>query len=94
MPADKDTRTASLEEIRAMEQRGELVQDESAPGFDIPEDFWQRARPVKPRAKKSVHLRLDPDVLEWFRRQGPGYQTKINAVLRSFYEAHKGGGSR
>lgn len=94
MPADKDTRTASLEEIRAMEERGELVQDESAPGFDIPEDFWQRARPVNPRAKKSVHLRLDPDVLEWFRRQGPGYQTKINAVLRSFYEAHKGGGSR
>jgi uncharacterized protein (DUF4415 family) len=35
-------------------------------------------------AKASVSLRLDADVLAWFKAQGPGYQTRINAVLRAF----------
>jgi uncharacterized protein (DUF4415 family) len=79
-----------------MDQRGELYHNPDAPGFDVPEDFWERARPVIPqkRNKASVHLRLDPDVLEWFKQQGSGYQTKINAVLRSYYEAHKDNGPR
>ncbi len=37
--------------------------------------------------KSSVSLRLDRDVLEWFKAQGPGYQTKINTVLRAFRDA-------
>lgn len=36
--------------------------------------------------KKSISLRIDADVLEWFKRKGPGYQTKMNAVLRAFKE--------
>jgi uncharacterized protein (DUF4415 family) len=40
-----------------------------------------------PRRKKSLSIRLDPDVLEWFKRQGKGYQTRINAVLRMYMEA-------
>jgi uncharacterized protein (DUF4415 family) len=89
MPADRDTKTASLDDIEDWEQRGTLQPDHPAKAFDVPDDFWSRARPVSSRPKKSVHLRLDPDVLDWFRRQGPGYQTRINAVLRSFYDAHK-----
>jgi len=38
-------------------------------------------------AKASVSLRIDADVLEWFKAQGPGYQTRINAVLRAFKDA-------
>ena len=38
-------------------------------------------------AKTSVSLRLDQDVLEWFKGQGPGYQTRINLVLRAFRDA-------
>jgi uncharacterized protein (DUF4415 family) len=38
-------------------------------------------------AKTSISLRLDADVLEWFKRQGPGYQTRMNAVLRAFKDA-------
>ena len=38
-------------------------------------------------AKSSISLRLDRDVLEWFKAQGPGYQTKINTVLRAFRDA-------
>ena len=45
-------------------------------------------RGLKPvSAKASIALRLDADVLEWFKSQGPGYQTRINAVLRAFRDA-------
>lgn len=42
-------------------------------------------KPVPPKA--AIALRLDADVLAWFKSQGPGYQTRINAVLRAFKEA-------
>jgi uncharacterized protein (DUF4415 family) len=42
-------------------------------------------KPVPPKA--SIALRVDADVLEWFKSQGPGYQTRMNAVLRAFKEA-------
>ena len=38
-------------------------------------------------SKASISLRVDADVLEWFKAQGPGYQTRINAVLRAFKDA-------
>jgi uncharacterized protein (DUF4415 family) len=45
-------------------------------------------RGLKPQlAKASISLRVEQDVLEWFKSQGPGYQTKINAVLRAFRDA-------
>jgi uncharacterized protein (DUF4415 family) len=37
--------------------------------------------------KASVSLRIDQDVLDWFRAQGPGYQTRINMILRAFRDA-------
>lgn len=58
---------------------------------DIPEldeTFWKNAVIEYPERKKPVTLRLDADILEWFRSTGKGYQTRINAVLRSYYEAH------
>ena len=42
-------------------------------------------KPVAP--KESIALRVDADVVEWFKSQGPGYQTRMNAVLRAFKEA-------
>jgi uncharacterized protein (DUF4415 family) len=45
---------------------------------------------LKPAPSKAqLTLRLDSDVLEWFRKQGRGYQTKINALLRAYMDAHK-----
>ncbi|WP_395685334.1 BrnA antitoxin family protein [Caenimonas koreensis] len=38
-------------------------------------------------SKASISLRVDQDVLEWFKSQGPGYQTRINTVLRAFRDA-------
>ncbi|NCC23308.1 MAG: 3-oxoacyl-ACP synthase, partial [Alphaproteobacteria bacterium] len=42
-----------------------------------------------PQTKKGVYLRLDPDLIDWLKRQGPGYQTRINAILRSYMETHE-----
>lgn len=41
-----------------------------------------------PEKKAALSIRLDPGVITWFRKQGRGYQTRINAVLRSYVEAH------
>ena len=51
---------------------------------DLPDDFWADAEVVVPGAKTAISLRVDSDVLEWFRNQGPRYQTRMNAVLRSY----------
>ncbi len=45
-------------------------------------------RGLKPQSPKAaISLRVEQDVLEWFKAQGPGYQTRINAVLRAFRDA-------
>ncbi len=51
-------------------------------------DFWKKAKIVIPRAKQTVTIRLDADLLGWLRQQ-KGYQTRINAVLRTYMEAQK-----
>jgi uncharacterized protein (DUF4415 family) len=54
---------------------------------DIPADWFINAQPVVPESKKLFSLRLDNDVLEWFKAHGPGYQTRMNAVLRAYMRA-------
>ncbi len=57
-----------------------------------PEMFARVAvrRGLKPIVRKSqLTLRIDDDVLEWFRGRGRGYQTQINSLLRAYMEAHK-----
>jgi uncharacterized protein (DUF4415 family) len=51
------------------------------------EAFWRKATVVMPRPKKTVTMRLDADLLDWLRGS-PGYQTRINAILRSYMDAH------
>jgi len=57
---------------------------------DIPETdekFWESAGVIIPTAKVHPSVRLDENVVDWFKRQGPGYQTRMNAVLRSYVQA-------
>jgi len=54
----------------------------------LSEQWFKQAKVVPPVTKKGVFLRLDPDILGWFKRQGPRYQTRMNAALRAFMEAH------
>jgi uncharacterized protein (DUF4415 family) len=50
--------------------------------------FWKTAKVVMPVPKEIVTMRLDADLLRWFRRH-PGYQTRINAILRAYMQAHE-----
>jgi uncharacterized protein (DUF4415 family) len=89
MKAGDDTRRYSTEALRAERARGKTRTRADAPAHSVDEDFWRDARVVMPPPNKaSVHLRLDADVLEWFRAQGRGHLSRMNAVLRSFMEAH------
>jgi len=57
---------------------------------DIPpldEKFFKDGKLRLPKAKPLISIRIDPDVLEWFKSQGGGYQTRINAVLRMYMES-------
>jgi uncharacterized protein (DUF4415 family) len=68
------------------------MKDKEIDVSDIPpldETFFKNAVLRMPEKKRAVSLRLDSDVLAWFRRQGQGYQTKINAVLRLYMQAKK-----
>jgi uncharacterized protein (DUF4415 family) len=60
---------------------------DSAPAFD--RGFLARAAILMPPvgAKKPIAFRVDPDVLEFFKRRGPGYQGRMNAVLRAFMQS-------
>ena len=63
------------------------IPDSAIDTSDIPElddKFWENAKMVKPIAKKAISIRIDDDVLDWFKSQGKGYQSLINSVLRSY----------
>lgn len=51
---------------------------------NLPEDFWDDGELVTPASKRAISLRVDDDVLDWFKQTGPRYQTRMNAVLRSY----------
>ena len=50
---------------------------------------WTRAVKGMSPPKRDIHIRIDEDVLDWFRQAGRGYQTRINNVLRAFMESRK-----
>lgn len=90
MKASDDTTQYSPDTLKTERARGRTRTRVDAPERPVDEDFWRTAQVVTPRfAKRSIHLRLDADVLEWFRQEGPGHLTRMNAALRSFMEAHK-----
>jgi uncharacterized protein (DUF4415 family) len=86
-------------DLRAMQKRGEIKSDWKVaakrplpPGRDaddaMEEVDWLTAELPKPQRKGHMTLRIDSDVLNWFRAQGRGYQSRINAILRRYYEQH------
>ena len=73
-------------------KRLDAMRDEDIDYSDIPEldeAFFRDARVVVPPGKKQLTIRLDDDVLSWLKSQGKGYQSRINAILRAYYEAHR-----
>ena len=77
-------------------KRLDAMKDEDIDLSDIPEippEMFVRGiirRGLKPIVrKKQLTLRMDSDVIEWFKKQGCGYQTKINSLLRAYMEEHR-----
>lgn len=70
----------------------DALKDREIDTSDIPEQgdaFFKRAVLRLPEPKTAVTIRLDRQVLQWFKAKGPGYQTRINALLRAYMEAHQ-----
>jgi len=79
--------TISPKRLKELENIAESAIDTS----DLPEldaSFWENAKLVKPLTKQAISLRVDRDVLDWFKSQGKGYQSLMNSVLRSYVEHH------
>ena len=80
----------SLSQVRAMRERGEDKTSPDAPEAEsLGAEFWKSARVVMPSGKTSVHLRLDSDIVEWFKANGKGHLTRMNSVLRAYVETQK-----
>jgi uncharacterized protein (DUF4415 family) len=70
----------------------DALRDKDIDFSDIPEQgkaFFKRTILRLPEPKAAVTIRLDRQVLDWFKSQGRGYQTRINALLRAYMEAHR-----
>lgn len=89
-------KAATSKKSRTNWKRVDALKDEDIDLSDVPEvspEMFARAivrRGLKPVSRKAqLTLRVDSDVLDWYRKQGQGYQTKINALLRAYMDAHK-----
>lgn len=88
LPKDTQTDWDRVNALTDEEIEAAALADPDAPPLDVDSpDFWEEVVIVIP-SKKLVCLRIDRDVLDWFRQQGKGYQTRINAMLRAYMEAH------
>jgi uncharacterized protein (DUF4415 family) len=83
-PAEGETDWRKVDATSEADIAAALARDTADPGRDP--GFWERAILRHPRPKERISLQLDADMLEWFRRHGRGYRTRINAILRAYYE--------
>jgi uncharacterized protein (DUF4415 family) len=79
-----DWRKLSNKSARAI-RKGISADHDARPTNDA---FWKSAKVVMPEPKEIVTMRLDADLLRWLRRR-PGYQTRINAILRAYMQANR-----
>jgi uncharacterized protein (DUF4415 family) len=82
----------SKKNLRTDWDRLKKMSDKDIDFSDIPPlkaDFFKNAKLRIPKAKPLISIRLDADILEWIKAQGPGYQTKINAILRLYMETNQ-----
>lgn len=85
-----DIRKATLDEIEEMDRRGELYETRpDAPEYDLPDDFWENAEVWQPMTKTPVTMRVDPDILDFFKEGGKGHLTRMHAVLRAYVDAKR-----
>ncbi len=78
-----------------MKARGEIASPRpDAPEIDMPDGFWDAADLRRPQAKKAISLRVDEDILDFFREGGDGHLTRMHAVLRAYVDAQRKRGQK
>lgn len=85
LPPLTEQERARLDAVAAMPD--EQIDYSDAPY--LPDAVWMKAAEQLPHTKKQITLRIDAEVLEFFKHTGARYQSRMNAVLRSYVEAHK-----
>lgn len=88
---EKNMKKGGLSDLRTMKERGEMRPSVNAePASGLPKGFWDDAELVNhTKTKEPISLRVDSDILEFFKAQGKGHLTRMNAVLRSYVDAHR-----
>jgi len=98
--SEKNIETYSGKELAAMRKRGEgqtnwarldEMSDSDIDCSDIPEmdqKMLAGAKLVWPGSQQKISIHVDRDVLEYFRKDGPGFQKRMNAALKTFVRAH------
>jgi uncharacterized protein (DUF4415 family) len=86
--AEEGSRTdwSKVDAVTDQQLQAAIEADEDETGI---KPDWTQARLVTPQPKQSIHLRVKPEVLEWFKSEGKGYQTRMNAVLEQYMKANK-----
>ena len=87
----ENIKTYTMDDINRMIKSGDFhaTEGQAAP-MSLDSDFWENAQVVFPNGTKiPLSLRIDPDVVDWFKSTGKGYLTRMNAVLRAYVTAQK-----
>lgn len=82
-------RTASSRPDQKVDREAEARADSGGPQ-NVGAEWIRSVQIVAPDPKQPISFRVDPDVLDFFKAQGPRYQTRMNAVLRAYMTAHAG----
>lgn len=89
----KRTTSGDSKKIRGFDPDGwKTIRNEEIDCSDIPatdEAFWHDAELVLPGQKVALGVRFDKDIVDWFKSQGPGYQTRMNTVLRYYMDSQR-----
>ena len=107
MRGDENIKRYTAEELRALREKEGNRTDWAKVDATTQEDLkhriaedpdeqdlepdWTRAELVMPAPRQSVHLRLEPDVIAFFKAQGKGHISRMQAVLRAYADAHRSG---
>lgn len=92
---EPNMKKASLDDLRKMKAAGKLFHDPQAgEGPDLGPEFWASAKIEEKRKVKSVHLKIDPDVFDFFYKEtkGKGHLSRMQAVLKAYMQAHQKAG--
>ncbi len=85
----EDIRKASLAEMNTMDESAFLPTESRVQDDILPDNFWETAEVVFPTEKRSVHLKLEPEVFDYFKTGGKGHLTRMQKVLTAYVRAQK-----